>query len=57
MRQRWRGEIAQKVGGKILENSKQFSQVTTSTDSHGIAKNVVAGKKFGKLFVLKTTFD
>ena len=57
MRLRWRGEIAQKVGGKILENSKQFSQVTTSTDSHGIAKNVVAGKKFGKLFVLKTTFD
>ena len=21
----WQGEIAQKVGGKILENSKQFS--------------------------------
>ena len=28
-----------KVGGKILENSKQFSRVTTSPDSHGIAKH------------------
>ena len=32
------GEITQKVGGKILENSKQFSQFTTTTDSQGIQK-------------------
>ena len=37
MCQRWQGKMRKKLAAKSTTNSKQFSQVTASTDSHGIA--------------------
>ena len=39
MRQRWLQKMRKKLAAKSTK-IKQFSRVTASTDSHGIAKNL-----------------